>query len=95
MDGLGGHYKRNNEHRERQILHDVTYVKSYNKLVNATKKQQPKDTKSKLVVTSGEVKQGGAGQGRGEEALKHKMSQKDILYDKGSIANTLKMEGIL
>lgn len=47
-------------------------MKSYNKLVNATKKQQPKDTKSKLVVTSGEVKQGGVGQGRGEEALSTK-----------------------
>ena len=27
MDGLGGHYtKRNKSDRERQILHDITYV---------------------------------------------------------------------
>ena len=43
MDGFGGHYaKWNKSDRERQVLYDITYVKSkiYNKLVNITKKKQ-------------------------------------------------------
>ena len=43
MDGLGGHYvKQNKADRERQILYYITYVwnQNYNKLVNITKKKE-------------------------------------------------------
>ena len=43
IDGLGGYYARwNKSDREKQILHDITYVESkkHDKLVNIIKKKQ-------------------------------------------------------
>ena len=62
MDGLGGHYvKQNKADRERQILYYITYVwnQNYNKLVNITKK---KETHRYREQTSGY--QWGEGSGR-------------------------------
>ena len=63
------------------ILH--VEPKTYNKLVNITKRNRLTDIKNKIAVTSREREEG-----RGNIGIqRHKISYKDTLYNTGNIAN--------
>ena len=66
--------------------------KTYNKLVNITKKKRLTDIENKLVVTSEEREVGRGNLGVGEwevQTLGCKIGYKDVLYSTENIANIL------
>ena len=95
MDGLGGHYaKWNKSDRERHAAWYHLHVESkkYNKLVNKTKKKQTHRYWEPTSCYRGEREGGRGNVGVGEseaQAIRCKISYKDILYNTGNTANIL------
>ena len=85
MDGLGRYYKWNA--RETQILYDTTYVasKKHSKVVNITKKQTCRYRELVITNEDGEERKGTIK----SYNLLYKLSNKDILYNRGNTYSIL------